>query len=366
MNNDIFTDSDIIDSTTTDDIFTDSDIIESATGGNNDIFTDSDIIDSTDDNIFIDSDIIESATGGDTDVMSDLRSRSEPRERYENVSNASIEDKSKSINKYEILDKLSTDSLKNKVLVPLSSGMNSGSDCSNPNAKIAQSCLPDDKQASVLKVIGAGNMDEAMKKTNCDSERCIISKTLPSLNKYFKPSGPANVTNWLSNSHIDSVIAGWAVNDSKLYHIPFHMSNIYGIRSQLSQLDWKSILPIYNILACPINTDVYGGRGKHWVCVLVDARSPLVSIEYFDSGGSSPQPDVQKWMDNTKNELKTNGRESVIKTKMPRHQFSRTECGVYILYFLSCRIFHNISYEDFQKNQINDSYIMGARTTFFI
>lgn len=145
--------------------------------------------------------------------------------------------------------------------------------------------------------------------------------------------------------------------------------------------------------ACVLNTDVSDGKGKHWVCVFVDMRGlpaatpddtptvmpgdtpvaapddtsavvsddtpvaaaddtsaatqPVTSqhppqrgatIEYFNSSGRPPPRQVIQWMERQADFLKRSGAVDTVVVTSLAHQRSKTECGLYALYYIRSRL----------------------------
>ena len=77
-------------------------------------------------------------------------------------------------------------------------------------------------------------LEAAKKKTGCDTESCVyksekIREVLTDdevtdiLKEYFKPSGPAFSTEWLSNYNIDDVLDQFQKKYRSFYHVYFQM-----------------------------------------------------------------------------------------------------------------------------------------------
>jgi hypothetical protein len=185
-------------------------------------------------------------------------------------------------------------------------------------------------------------MEEAMEKTQCTSEACVIqSPMIEELPKKeilrFKPQGPKNNTQWLSNSNIDNVLALIAAQNPSFKHVTFQFIDFQSYGGELAKLDWEGIVKKYKNLGCVINTDHKGNPGKHWICVFVDLVGG--TVEYFDSAGQGVPAEIIKWMTETAIELsRITGRKfkDVIVTTM-EHQRGETECGVYTLFYISAR-----------------------------
>ncbi len=112
----------------------------------------------------------------------------------------------------------------------------------------------------------------------------------------------------------------------------------------------------FTMAGCIINSDTYDGNGKHWMALFVDMRGKKWTIEFFNSSGNYPVSEWSKWMLKTKDSLLKLNKYVEIKNVCLKHQFSRSECGVYSIYYIWSRIC-GVSYEYFMKNKVSD-YIM--------
>jgi hypothetical protein len=166
------------------------------------------------------------------------------------------------------------------------------------------------------------------------------------LNLEFKPPGPANGTALLDNFNIDETLQRWAhiANDEfgkKFYHIPFQMIDFDKTGTELSKLDISDLIKKgYDSFGVVLNTDVSSGRGIHWFCLYGDLRADPVRLEYFNSSGYPPKPEVQVWLERQIINLKKSGinAEYVYATGGRQIQYSKTECGVWSLVYILSRL----------------------------
>ncbi len=235
----------------------------------------------------------------------------------------------------------------------------------------------------------------AKSKLKCDSESCILSD--PDFNKYvinnggkelieknwiqnFKPSGPRNNTNLLSNFNIDETLMMWAREFKDFYPCPFSMIDFKYIGNEFGTINLADVFsgkqsyedPIIGIntgpfktFGCVLNTDVSTGRGKHWVCIFVDCRLNTWTIEYFNSSGNPPNYDVNEWMEKQrKNLLTLHDKVETIAVTNIVHQKSNTECGMYVLYYIRSRL-DETPYKLFLTKRIDDSDVTNFRKHVF-
>ena len=169
----------------------------------------------------------------------------------------------------------------------------------------------------------------------------------------FKPQGPRNNDNWLSNIDTDTTLLRWS-EQFDLRVCSFAMIDFETNKSdtEFASIDLNQLTQRY--FACILNTDISTGRGKHWVCIF--ANKQVNSVEYFNSTGKPPPPAVIRWM-------AKQHRESIIATNVT-HQRSQTECGVYSLYYIRARL-EDVPITYFNQQNIPDNEMYKFRRHLF-
>lgn len=241
----------------------------------------------------------------------------------------------------------------------------------------------------------------------CGSESCVVAHPRfrvhaqevgvksdhldAELSRRFKPKGPRDTTQLLSNFNIDEVLQGWAVVFPKFYNFCFNMMDFERVGGSLARIDVADILEgrapqdlgkmggvvrrPCDTFACVLNTDVSTGRGKHWVAVFGDCRGRGEwTVEYFNSAGNPPPAPVTRWLENSAASLTRLRAQNSKKygaagaTPLPltdvRHQDSQTECGIYTLYFIRRRL-EGGSFSEFQGARIPDDAMIEFRQHLF-
>lgn len=165
------------------------------------------------------------------------------------------------------------------------------------------------------------------------------------LNTRFKPCGPANCVDLLSDRNIDNVLAQWALHSEELfgrkfYHVPFQMIDFDKFKTEFSTLDIPGLKRKgFDCFGCVLNTDVSSGPGIHWFCVFGDLRGDTGTLEYFNSSGRRPYEEITRWRERKKLEaLKQNMNLVDIDATFRRLQFTNTECGVWSLVYIRKRL----------------------------
>lgn len=211
-------------------------------------------------------------------------------------------------------------------------------------------------------------VDEAKERTGCGSEACLYTspyvESKGELDERFKPAGPWQSRDWLSNSNIDQVLDMYVSRFPRTLHVPFQMIDFPEYGGDLAATDWKRVAKRYNSVVCVVNTDRRGGAGKHWVCVYVDV--PGCTVEYFDSAGQPPPDMVVTWLTGAAIQLGDALGEptrDVLVTSM-QHQRGESECGVYCLFYIVARL-AGVPYRFFEHTRVPDSDMEAFRAHLF-
>lgn len=223
-------------------------------------------------------------------------------------------------------------------------------------------------------------------KFDCDSEQCIVKKLGINQADAYKLEGPRDVK-LLSNTNIDDTLKIWAREDKTFFPYNFNMRNFkeYSFRNgavinKPDTLDTITFGDLYDRgytrAGCVINTDVYQGGGKHWMALYIDAsRAEEWTVEFFNSSGNSPTVGWVEWMQKTVDEMNEmldgKGQSAgetpmvrMVKVCSMRQQKSKTECGVYSLFYLYARM-NGIPYSHFMKFPVCDKIMFLMRQHLF-
>lgn len=238
-------------------------------------------------------------------------------------------------------------------------------------------------------------VEEAKKATNCNTEKCVIEKMSDVLGKQrvnviittrFKIEGPVDNT-LLNNFNIDETLRQFNVKFTNFFPYNFNMLNyreysfvnnrVVSGPDTLETIPLSALFADYKCAGCVINTDTYQGNGKHWMALFADWRNPnAATVEFFNSSGNAPTAPWVLWMERSRDFLTSNGikirkmRDSsgfdrdLLKVSNKRHQHSKTECGVYSLFYIYARL-NGIPPEYFMENFIPDQLIFEFRQHLF-
>lgn len=122
-----------------------------------------------------------------------------------------------------------------------------------------------------------------------------------------------------------------------------------------------------------VNTDTYSGAGKHWTCLLFDARPRVPGVFYYDPVGRRP---ARAWLsDGTWRTIFEGlsmavGRRAAVAAFLDarynptRHQRGRSECGMFTLY-LCHSILQDGDFARFCENGLGDKDVEKLRAVYF-
>ena len=85
---------------------------------------------------------------------------------------------------------------------------------------------------------------------------------------------------------------------------------------------------------------------------------------YFDSNGNAPPKQVQKLMNEIKNQGKQLGMDFTIYKNKIEHQQTQSECGMYSLYFI-VEMLKDKDLAYFLDNKIDDAEVFKLRNKYF-
>lgn len=200
--------------------------------------------------------------------------------------------------------------------------------------------------------------------------------------KRYKPLGRID-DGYFSNFVTDNTLKMYSEYDSNFYEISAQLMDFPSPTQQFSPLlrdafiegtdsyildrvksgDITTIGIVLNTLKSTGNLRAVG----HWVSMFIDFRSEPGTIEYFNSSGRAPIPEVDEWMKKTADDLtKKLGKKIIpVHTSSIVHQKSDTECGAYSLYYILARLL-GYGYKQFRKNRISDESVMQFRSKILI
>lgn len=230
--------------------------------------------------------------------------------------------------------------------------------CVLPN----KTCVPVDENADVLEkivrglkidVAGRSHVEAIAEKLGVNeiqlwSNRQIISiigeEAARRIHRtYYKPEGPWNTDELLSNFMIDDILSQWKANSKRLFGkafdtMPCPCIDFMNYNHPMRYFDPASLIG-YNALGVVCNTDLHTGGGKHWICYYIDVDAK--KILFFNSSSNTAPEQLLQWLVNLSLKLRSQfGLEfayvNVVQGKPI--QKSETECGMWCLMFIRSQL----------------------------
>jgi hypothetical protein len=226
------------------------------------------------------------------------------------------------------------------------------------------------------------------------------------LQELFNPPGPAFTTKAISDGDQAQALQQWTkmATNASFHPIEFQLLNFMEDSEQhnaLRDFDWKERLNQgYRTFAVLINTATFEdvkacvpgqSCGIHWTCMFFDFRNlsssfskdviedlakPLpngavstksCTVEFFNSSGNPPSPFMQLYFQHVCRYFKTKLPQInlwVVSASLLRQQYSKTECGVWCLYYIFHRL-QNVPFTWFLTTNIDDAVITQFRQVIF-
>ncbi len=270
------------------------------------------------------------------------------------------------------------------------------SDCSIVSTATTPSCLQPGTLQVIAEAIQVTNdesvLPAARSRLNCPDNKCVVEKMV-SRGLIDKKTGYMEIANLklagptdnalLNNTNIDHILQQWMIKFPRFFAYNFNMLNYadYSFRDgttisapdTLATIPWTQISEKYNCCACVINSDKYQGGGKHWMALFADWRSTPYTIEFYNSSGNAPAPEWINWMEKTSAFMEIDRLEKktstipakVIRVTSKRSQHSKTECGVYSLFYIWARL-NGIPVDYFANSTIPDKLMFEFRQHLYM
>jgi hypothetical protein len=218
-------------------------------------------------------------------------------------------------------------------------------------------------------------MVEAMKSTGCNTQKCVWKKKQRLLNSdqfksvmaTFKQEGPKNF-DWLSNFDVDGVLSQF----KELFKPKFSFCD-YKMRDTINEIRPEGIYQKISagegyMWGCVINTDYSYNPGQHWFCTVVKNEGSNISVEYFNSAGTLPLPEVEHFLNRTVEYIKTQIHDKtkikLVKMVGDPIQMDSHSCGIWSIFYIWARLL-GISSKLFTKENVTDKHMHWLRRHLF-
>ena len=218
-------------------------------------------------------------------------------------------------------------------------------------------------------------------KNSCSSESCWIKSNLfknnftaNEMKNIFSPKQPAewekNPNEWLSSIEILELMKQYE-DAYKCFQfigptpIDFDEQLAYGecVWDDLCKFNLKEkINKRINKVGIIFNLDTHDKPGSHWTCMFINIK--LKKIYYFDSYGDDLTPKrVKTLAKRIQEQSKEFGAPYEFKINRVRHQYTRSECGMYCLYFI-IQMINDVPFSRFNK-KVRDKHMRHLRNVYF-
>ena len=218
-------------------------------------------------------------------------------------------------------------------------------------------------------------------KNSCKNESCWIKNNLfknnftnQEMKNIFAPKQPKewkkNPNEWLSSIEILELMKQYE-DAYKCFQfigptpIDFDEHLAYGecVWEDLCKFDLKDkINKGVNKVGIIFNLDPHDKPGSHWTCMFINFK--LKKIYYFDSYGDDLTPKrVKTLAKRIQKQSKEIGKEYDFIINNKRHQYTRSECGMYCLYFI-IQMIKDVPFSRFNK-KVTDKHMRKLRNVYF-
>ena len=197
------------------------------------------------------------------------------------------------------------------------------------------------------------------------------------LSNYLKPIMPeswnSEPNKWLNTINIEDVLEQYEDKHSDFLFVgavPIDFDEKIGmgqcVSNELCNINLKKLYKKgIRKIGVVFNLDKHNQSGSHWIALYCKLNKNKGEVNYWDSYGISPPPEVTRLMNNLKNQaskMNINLKKNINKV---RHQYKNTECGIYSIYFIVSQL-EGKTFKDVSENIVKDEEIFKKRKEFFI
>ena len=183
----------------------------------------------------------------------------------------------------------------------------------------------------------------------------------------FRPMGPQGKFEWLNTIQIEEVQKQYQNLKYEEYEflgaVPIDFDEI---NTKLKNINFKEYIDKGKTkLGVVFNLDKHDEPGSHWVGLYMDLKKG--QIYFFDSYGTTPEPEIQAFMRKASRYLESTGMKPSdidMRWNKVQHQRKGSECGVYSINFI-LRMLKGDNFDDLCKNPVSDEKINRCRRKYF-
>ncbi len=227
-------------------------------------------------------------------------------------------------------------------------------------------------EAAKMIKVDVGNEENINPNVAIVAERFLSYGDYMKAKRLFKAEAP-----WtdypLNDKQITHTMELFAHQFPDFYPYEFCMSNFLGEPSASLQTHPIELYKRgFRSWGCVLNTDVYQGRGKHWVCIYGEMRDEIWTLEYFNSSSNAPFPDVRQYFDICEKEFvdygRSVGKNIIVRRVLNPNDYQRGEghhCGVYTLIYIWQRL-NGVPADKYLRKKISNSHVLAFRKYIFL
>jgi len=219
----------------------------------------------------------------------------------------------------------------------------------------------------------------------CSIEKCWLRKIFSDNggdieeieNQTFAPKKPSkwkkNPREWITSIDISRVMSqyeskykGFAFLGAVPVDFAGTLRNKRCVIGDLCIFDIKKYIDMGKTsFGMAINTDPHTEGGEHWTSLYLNIANNKASMTFFDSSGVEPMDEVYEFFDNIRDQLLPLGIKCKFYHNTMRHQYSRSECGMYSIYFITHMLNGTLSKFKINNMVIQDKDMIKMRNHFF-
>lgn len=184
-------------------------------------------------------------------------------------------------------------------------------------------------------------------------------------NDFFRPKGPNNNNNWLSNFDIEDVLKQYEkkYNDFKMLGaVPRDFKTAYCKNNYKKETILSLINQGKTKFGSVFNLDTSKQSGSHWVALFVDVNKG--QVYYCDSVGKQPRDEFKDLMNLFEDIIKDKNIKIDERIGTLQHQHKNTECGVYSINFI-LRLLNGESFDYINSHRLSDDDVEKCRIVYF-
>ena len=219
--------------------------------------------------------------------------------------------------------------------------------------------------------------------TSCNNELCWLEQLIDNIkkrditDKMFVPIAPISewnkYNNWLSSTEFNKVMNQYMEKHPNFLYLgpsPIDFDKIVDGKCVWPTLCNIDVIKEHNNgkdkFGIILNLDTHDGEGSHWVAMFIDLKHKY--IFYFESTGSTMPNEVKTLTEKVTKQCLDAG---IVLKQMDnmkvRHQYGKSECGMYCLYFIITLLEETNKPEKFlnKKIRIPDKEMEKYRDIYF-